>query len=279
MIEIENLYFSYNYDENSETDWALQGINLTIPAGQFVVVLGSNGSGKSTLAKHLNGMLIPTQGTCKIDNIDTKVQEEIFEIRKKIGMVFQNPDNQIVASIVEEDVAFGPENLGLPSEEIRSRVDWALEQVNMSAYKKQGPYFLSGGQKQRVAIAGVLAMKPQCIVFDESTAMLDPEGREEVLEVINQLRRELNITILLITHHMEEALEADRVIVMDQGKILLDGLPEDVFFQDTCLKQAGLEVPITVQLIRALEKRKIHVPKKIKVDELVSELCQLKSKI
>ena len=279
MIEIENLYFSYNYDENSETDWALQGINLTIPAGQFVVVLGSNGSGKSTLAKHLNGMLIPTQGTCKIDNIDTKVQEEIFEIRKKIGMVFQNPDNQIVASIVEEDVAFGPENLGLPSEEIRSRVDWALEQVNMSAYKKQGPYFLSGGQKQRVAIAGVLAMKPQCIVFDESTAMLDPEGREEVLEVINQLRRELNITILLITHHMEEALEADRVIVMDQGKILLDGLPEDVFFQDTCLKQAGLEIPITVQLIKALEKRKIHVPKKIKVDELVSELCQLKSKI
>lgn len=279
MIEIENLYFSYNYDENSETDWALQGINLTIPAGQFVVVLGSNGSGKSTLAKHLNGMLIPTQGTCKIDNIDTKIQEQIFEIRKKIGMVFQNPDNQIVASIVEEDVAFGPENLGLPSEEIRSRVDWALEQVNMSAYKKQGPYFLSGGQKQRVAIAGVLAMKPQCIVFDESTAMLDPEGREEVLEVINQLRRELNITILLITHHMEEALEADRVIVMDQGKILLDGLPEDVFFQDTCLKQAGLEVPITVQLIRALEKRKIHVPKKIKVDELVSELCQLKSKI
>ena len=198
MIEIENLYFSYNYDENSETDWALQGINLTIPAGQFVVVLGSNGSGKSTLAKHLNGMLIPTQGTCKIDNIDTKIQEQIFEIRKKIGMVFQNPDNQIVASIVEEDVAFGPENLGLPSEEIRSRVDWALEQVNMSAYKKQGPYFLSGGQKQRVAIAGVLAMKPQCIVFDESTAMLDPEGREEVLEVINQLRRELNITILLI---------------------------------------------------------------------------------
>ena len=279
MIEIENLYFSYNYDENSETDWALQGINLTIPAGQFVVVLGSNGSGKSTLAKHLNGMLIPNQGRCKIDNIDTKVQEEIFEIRKKIGMVFQNPDNQIVASIVEEDVAFGPENLGLPSEEIRSRVDWALEQVNMSAYKKQGPYFLSGGQKQRVAIAGVLAMKPQCIVFDESTAMLDPEGREEVLEVINQLRRELNITILLITHHMEEALEADRVIVMDQGKILLDGLPEDVFFQDTCLKQAGLEIPITVQLIRALEKRKIHVPKKIKVDELVSELCQLKSKI
>ena len=279
MIEIENLYFSYNYDENSETDWALQGINLTIPAGQFVVVLGSNGSGKSTLAKHLNGMLIPNQGTCKIDNIDTKVQEEIFEIRKKIGMVFQNPDNQIVASIVEEDVAFGPENLGLPSEEIRSRVDWALEQVNMSAYKKQGPYFLSGGQKQRVAIAGVLAMKPQCIVLDESTAMLDPEGREEVLEVINQLRRELNITILLITHHMEEALEADRVIVMDQGKILLDGLPEDVFFQDTCLKQAGLEIPITVQLIRALEKRKIHVPKKIKVDELVSELCQLKSKI
>ena len=279
MIEIENLYFSYNYDENSETDWALQGINLTIPAGQFVVVLGSNGSGKSTLAKHLNGMLIPNQGTCKIDNIDTKVQEEIFEIRKKIGMVFQNPDNQIVASIVEEDVAFGPENLGLPSEEIRSRVDWALEQVNMSAYKKQGPYFLSGGQKQRVAIAGVLAMKPQCIVFDESTAMLDPEGREEVLEVINQLRRELNITILLITHHMEEALEADRVIVMDQGKILLDGLPEDVFFQDICLKQVGLEIPITVKLIRAIEKRKIHVPKKIKVDELVSELCQLKSKI
>ena len=279
MIEIENLYFSYNSDENSENVWALQGINLIIPAGQFVVVLGSNGSGKSTLAKHLNGMLAPTQGTCLVDNIDTRNQEQIFEIRKKVGMVFQNPDNQIVASIVEEDVAFGPENLGLPSEEIRSRVDWALEQVNMSAYKKQGPYFLSGGQKQRVAIAGVLAMKPQYIVLDESTAMLDPEGREEVIGVINQLRRESNITILLITHHMEEALEADRVIVMDQGKILLDGLPDEIFFQDTCLKQAGLEIPISVQLIRSLEKRKIQVATKIKIDELVNELCQLKSKI
>ncbi len=279
MIEIENLYFSYNSDENSENVWALQGINLIIPAGQFVVVLGSNGSGKSTLAKHLNGMLAPTQGTCLVDNIDTRNQEQIFEIRKKVGMVFQNPDNQIVASIVEEDVAFGPENLGLPSEEIRSRVDWALEQVNMSAYKKQGPYFLSGGQKQRVAIAGVLAMKPQYIVLDESTAMLDPEGREEVIGVINQLRRESNITILLITHHMDEALEADRVIVMDQGKILLDGLPDEIFFQDTCLKQAGLEIPISVQLIRALEKRKIQVATKIKIDELVNELCQLKSKI
>lgn len=224
-------------------------------------------------------MLAPTQGTCLVDNIDTRNQEQIFEIRKKVGMVFQNPDNQIVASIVEEDVAFGPENLGLPSEEIRSRVDWALEQVNMSAYKKQGPYFLSGGQKQRVAIAGVLAMKPQYIVLDESTAMLDPEGREEVIGVINQLRRESNITILLITHHMEEALEADRVIVMDQGKILLDGLPDEIFFQDTCLKQAGLEIPISVQLIRALEKRKIQVATKIKIDELVNELCQLKSKI
>ena len=279
MIEIENLYFSYNSDENSENVWALQGINLIIPAGQFVVVLGSNGSGKSTLAKHLNGMLAPTQGTCLVDNIDTRNQEQIFEIRKKVGMVFQNPDNQIVASIVEEDVAFGPENLGLPAEEIRSRVDWALEQVNMSVYKKQGPYFLSGGQKQRVAIAGVLAMKPQYIVLDESTAMLDPEGREEVIGVINQLRRESNITILLITHHMEEALEADRVIVMDQGKILLDGLPDEIFFQDTCLKQAGLEIPISVQLIRALEKRKIQVATKIKIDELVNELCQLKSKI
>ena len=279
MIEIENLYFSYNSDENSENVWALQGINLIIPAGQFVVVLGSNGSGKSTLAKHLNGMLAPTQGTCLVDNIDTRHQEQIFEIRKKVGMVFQNPDNQIVASIVEEDVAFGPENLGLPAEEIRSRVDWALEQVNMSVYKKQGPYFLSGGQKQRVAIAGVLAMKPQYIVLDESTAMLDPEGREEVIGVINQLRRESNITILLITHHMEEALEADRVIVMDQGKILLDGLPDEIFFQDTCLKQAGLEIPISVQLIRALEKRKIQVATKIKIDELVNELCQLKSKI
>ena len=279
MIEIENLYFSYNSDENSENVWALQGINLIIPAGQFVVVLGSNGSGKSTLAKHLNGMLAPTQGTCLVDNIDTRNQEQIFFFFLKVGMVFQNPDIEIVASIVEEDVAFGPENLGLPSEEIRSRVDWALEQVNMSAYKKQGPYFLSGGQKQRVAIAGVLAMKPQYIVLDESTAMLDPEGREEVIGVINQLRRESNITILLITHHMEEALEADRVIVMDQGKILLDGLPDEIFFQDTCLKQAGLEIPISVQLIRALEKRKIQVATKIKIDELVNELCQLKSKI
>lgn len=280
MIEIKNLSFCYSQNqEEVEITWALRNLNLSIPAGQFVVILGSNGSGKSTLAKHLNGMLIPSEGDCIIAGINTRDIERLFDIREKVGMVFQNPDNQIVAAIVEEDVAFGPENLGIDSAEIRSRVDWALEKVEMTEYKNQGPHLLSGGQKQRVAIAGVLAMKPEYIVFDESTAMLDPEGRSEVLQVIQQLKHELNITVILITHHMEEALLADRVIVMNNGNILIDGIPEEVFFQDNILVQSGLEVPAAVQLYKALRRQGIDLKTNIKMSELVEELCQLKSKI
>lgn len=279
MIEIKNLSYCYPHQNEDEKVWALRNIDLSIPAGQFVVILGSNGSGKSTLAKHLNGMLIPTEGSCSILGMDTRNIEDTFNIREKVGMVFQNPDNQIVAAIVEEDVAFGPENLGIPSEEIRARVEWALTQVGMLEYRNQGPHLLSGGQKQRVAIAGVLAMKPEYIVLDESTSMLDPEGRKEVLETALQLKEEQGITALLITHHMEEALVADRVIVMNQGEILLDGNPEEVFIHDEILVKSGLEVPATVLLYRELEKQGIVFRSNIKMSELVEEICQLKSKI
>lgn len=279
MIEVKNLSFCYSQNQEEEITWALRNLNLSIPAGQFVVILGSNGSGKSTLAKHFNGMLTPTEGDCIVAGINTREIERLFDIREKVGMVFQNPDNQIVAAIVEEDVAFGPENLGIDPAEIRHRVDWALDKVEMTEYKNQGPHLLSGGQKQRVAIAGVLAMKPECIVLDESTAMLDPEGRSEVLQVIQQLKNELNITVILITHHMEEALLADRVIVMNEGKILADGNPEEVFFQDELLIQSGLEVPAAVQLYQALKQQGMELKSNIKMSELVEELCQLKSKI
>lgn len=279
MINVKNLSFCYSQNQEEEITWALRNLNLVIPAGQFVVILGSNGSGKSTLAKHFNGMLTPTEGDCIVAGINTKEIERLFDIREKVGMVFQNPDNQIVAAIVEEDVAFGPENLGIDPAEIRRRVDWALDKVEMTEYKNQGPHLLSGGQKQRVAIAGVLAMKPECIVLDESTAMLDPEGRSEVLQVVQQLKNELNITVILITHHMEEALLADRVIVMNQGNILADGNPEEVFFQDELLIQSGLEVPAAVQLYQALKRQGIELKSNIKMSELVEEICQLKSKI
>lgn len=279
MINVKNLSFCYSQNQEEEITWALRNLNLVIPAGQFVVILGSNGSGKSTLAKHFNGMLTPTEGDCIVAGINTKEIERLSDIREKVGMVFQNPDNQIVAAIVEEDVAFGPENLGIDPAEIRRRVDWALDKVEMTEYKNQGPHLLSGGQKQRVAIAGVLAMKPECIVLDESTAMLDPEGRSEVLQVVQQLKNELNITVILITHHMEEALLADRVIVMNQGNILADGNPEEVFFQDELLIQSGLEVPAAVQLYQALKRQGIELKSNIKMSELVEEICQLKSKI
>lgn len=278
MIEIKDLSYCYTEMDTETTQWALRKINLIIPTGQFLVILGSNGSGKSTLAKHLNGMLIPSEGSCIIDQIDTRNESEIYHIREKVGMVFQNPDNQIVAAVVEEDVAFGPENLGVPSDEIRRRVDWALEKVGMTKYKMQGPHLLSGGQKQRVAIAGVLAMQPAYIVLDESTAMLDPEGRAEVLEVVNQLKQDLGISIILITHHMEEALLADRVVVLNEGEILLDGHPEEVFFDDQALMQAGLEVPAAVLLYKSLVERGVAFEENIKMSELVEELCRLKSK-
>lgn len=278
MIEVKDLSYQYPKGMDEEPLMALDQVTLSVHTGQFLVILGSNGSGKSTLAKHLNGMLLPTSGSCHIAGMDTRDEQYLWKIREKVGMVFQNPDNQIVAAIVEEDVAFGPENLGVEPEEIRRRVDESLAQVGMSEYSSHAPHLLSGGQKQRVAIAGVLAMQPDYLILDESTAMLDPEGRSEVLDVLRKLRKNTGITVILITHHMEEALEADRVLVMDQGKILLDGSPEAVFMQEKLIIQAGLEVPVTVGLMNELQSLGITLDEGFKLDELVESLCRLKSK-
>ena len=256
MIEIQDL--SYSYDtENLKL--ALGGVSTQIPQGQFVAVLGHNGSGKSTLAKHLNSILLPTGGKVYIDGMDTSDEKLLLEIRKRVGMVFQNPDNQIVATVVEEDVAFGPENLGLPPEEIRQRVDYALETVDMTAFKDAQPHNLSGGQKQRISIAGIIAMMPKYIVLDEPTAMLDPKGRAEVMETIKLLNREKGITVVLITHYMEEAAQADRVIVMDDGKIIVDDAPEMTFANVALLKSVGLDVPQVTDLMFRLRRARVHV--------------------
>lgn len=254
IIEVENLYFDYVQETETEPviTPVLKGVSLSVRRGEFVAVLGHNGSGKSTLAKHLNAILTPTKGSVKIDGIDTSDEERLFDIRQRVGMVFQNPDNQIVATIVEEDVAFAPENLGVPTEEIRQRVDDALKAVKMYDYRRHAPHQLSGGQKQRVAIAGIIAMQPDCIVLDEPTAMLDPQGRKEVMKTIRCLNREKGITILLITHYMEEAALCDRVVVMDSGTILLDDTPKEVFSHVEELKSVGLDVPQVTELIYEL---------------------------
>lgn len=253
LIEVKNLTFRYDTEDlNSEE--TLSNLNLTVEKSSFTVILGHNGSGKSTLAKLLNGLLLPTEGSVSVDGLDTKESENIFEIRKKLGLVFQNPDNQIVCTVVEEDVAFGPENLGIEPKEIRKRVDKALKTVRMSEYALSAPDKLSGGQKQRVALAGILAMEPECIVLDEPTAMLDPVGRKEVMETITKLNKEKGITIILITHFMEEAENADRVIVMDNGKITADGTPAEVFAQIDFIKKAGLALPQSVELLSKLKK-------------------------
>ena len=276
MIKTVNLFFKYE-DEKDEDKFALKNVNLHIKDGEFVVIIGHNGSGKSTLSKLLNGIYYPTQGKIFIDDLDTSDEALIWEIRKRAGMVFQNPDNQLVATIVEEDVAFGPENLGLPSEEIRKRVDEALETVKMSAYKRKPPHHLSGGQKQRVAIAGILAMKPKCIIFDEPTAMLDPSGRKEVIQTIQHLNKTEKITIVHITHFMDEAVNAHRIIVMDEGEIVLEGTPKQVFSQVETLKKIGLDVPQVTLLSYELEQLGYAVtPENLTVDELVNNLCQLK---
>ncbi len=276
---------SYDYHVHNEmgeiesTHRALNGVNLNIEKGSFVAILGHNGSGKSTFAKHINALLLPTEGTLYVKDMDTKSPEHVWDIRKNAGMVFQNPDNQIIATIVEEDVAFGPENMGVPSEKIRFEVDTALSTVDMTAYAKHSPNKLSGGQKQRIAIAGVLAMKPECIILDEPTAMLDPSGRQEVVDTIHYLNREEGITIILITHYMEEAIDADYVYVMKQGNIDFEGVPTDVFTQVEKMKQAGLDVPQMVELGVALRKEGIQIPDDIlSVEEMVDALCQLKSK-
>lgn len=249
FISIQDMYFSYDDpSENPNAPNAVDGVSLEIEKGEFVAVIGHNGCGKSTLAKHLNAMLLPDRGKVYVDNDDTGDEEKTYDIREKVGLVLQNPDNQLVASIVEEDVAFGPENLGVEPAEIRKRVDEALKAVDMYEYRLHAPYKLSGGQKQRIAIAGVLAIQPQCIVLDEPTAMLDPSGRAEVMETLFKLNREMGITVVLITHYMEEAVQADRVVVMDSGKILTQGTPDKVFSQVELLKKHRLDVPQASEL-------------------------------
>lgn len=257
LISIKNA--SYNYDTENSLDLAVNNISLDIESGGFVAVLGHNGSGKSTLAKMLNGLLVPTVGNVYVNGVDTRDESKSIEVKKTVGMVFQNPDNQLVATIVDEDVAFGLENIGVPHDEIVERVDLALCQVGMSEYKTSAPHNLSGGQKQRIAIAGVLAMKPTCIVFDEPTSMLDPQGRKDVIDTIVSLSREQGITVVLITHFMEEAVLADRVVVMNNGKIELDGTPEYVFSEVDLLKSIGLEVPASKELLYTLKNKGVDI--------------------
>lgn len=277
MIECRNLVFKYTASENQEEKIAINDVNLQITEGEFIAILGHNGSGKSTMAKHMNALLIPTDGKMLVNKMDTSDMNNLWNIRETAGMVFQNPDNQLVATIVEEDVAFGPENLGVPPEEIRKRVDEALERVGMSEYKRHAPHLLSGGQKQRIAIAGILAMQPKCIIFDEPTAMLDPSGRKEVLDTIIDLNRNYGITVILITHYMDEAAKADRIVVMDKGKLILDGKPRDVFSNVEKIKNIGLDVPQVTELSYELQKVGIKIDTRIlDVNEMVNVICQLK---
>lgn len=276
MIECKNVVFKYSTGEEIEK-LAIDGLNLDVNKGEFLVVLGHNGSGKSTVAKHMNALLIPTEGTVIVNGLDTTDENNVWDIRSSAGMVFQNPDNQLVATIVEEDVAFGPENLGVPPQEIRKRVDDALEKVGMSEYKRHAPHLLSGGQKQRIAIAGILAMQPKCIIFDEPTAMLDPSGRKEVMNNIKELNKKHGITVILITHYMDEAAEADRVVVMDKGKVIIEGIPRDVFSKVETMKKIGLDVPQVTEICYELQKAGVNIDTKIlNVNEMVSALCQLK---
>lgn len=269
MIETKDLTFTYPAPEGETNPPALRGVSLTVEKGSFVVVLGHNGSGKSTFAKSLNAILLPCGGKVYVEGMDTQDEACLLEIRRRVGMVFQNPDNQIVANVVEEDVAFAPENLGVPSQEIRRRVDEALRQVGLYEYREHAPHLLSGGQKQRVAIAGVIAMRPKCIVLDEPTAMLDPRGREEVMEIVSDLNRRLGITVVLITHHMDEAARAQRVVVLDRGEIAADGPPKKVFSQVELLHRLGLSAPETVELCWQLRKAGQELP----LDTLTIEEC------
>ena len=276
MLQTEHLSFTYPAEEGvSVSTTALEDVSLSIEKGSFVVVLGHNGSGKSTLAKHMNAVLLPSGGAVYVEGMDTKDEALLLEIRRRVGMVFQNPDNQIVANVVEEDVAFAPENLGVPSEEIRQRVDDALAAVGMSEFTRHAPHLLSGGQKQRVAIAGVIAMAPECIVLDEATAMLDPSGRREVLSAIRTLNKERGITVVLITHHMDEAMDADRLIVMNDGRLVMDGTPAEVFTQVDALRAMGLAAPDTVELLYGLRQNGMDVPlDALTVDDCAAAICK-----
>ena len=278
IIKIEGLHFRYTSPDGRSTDEVLKGIDLTVKQGEFVAVLGHNGSGKSTLAKHINAILLPTEGKVTVDGIDTADESRIFELRQTAGMVFQNPDNQIVSSVVEEDVAFALENLGVPYEKMRERVDDALKTVGMYDLRLHSPSQLSGGQKQRVAIAGVLAMRPKCLILDESTAMLDPQGRKEVLATVRRMNREQGMTVILITHYMDEAADCDRVVVMDGGSIIMDGTPEKVFSQVEKLKEAGLDVPQVTELAYELRKAGYDIsPEIINGEECADALAELLS--
>lgn len=277
MIECKNVIYKYENSNDEGTGIAVNGVNFDIGKGEFVVVLGRNGSGKSTIAKHMNALLLPSGGKVYVDGMDTQDADNLWKIRNRAGMVFQNPDNQIVATIVEEDVAFGPENMGVEPAEIRKRVDESLKRVNMYEYRRHAPHLLSGGQKQRVAIAGILAMRPKCIILDEPTAMLDPSGRKEVIRTVKELNKEFGITIVLITHFMEEAAEADRIIVMDKGKLIMEGTPREIFSKVEVMKSIGLDVPQMTELAYDLIKSGINVDQQIlTIDEMVNALCQLK---
>ena len=280
IVKAAKLVYEYirrDEEENiEEVNRAIDGVDVDIKKGDFVAVLGHNGSGKSTLAKHVNGLLLPTEGTVWVGDMDTRDEEHIWDVRKTAGMVFQNPDNQIIGNIVEEDVGFGPENIGVPTEEIWKRVEESLKAVGMTAYRLQSPNKLSGGQKQRVAIAGVMAMKPECIILDEPTAMLDPDGRREVIRTIHELNRTEGITVLLITHYMEEAIEADRIIVMDDGRIVMDGQPREIFSRVKELKSHGLDVPQVTELAWELKEAGIPLADGIlSREELVEQLVPL----
>ncbi len=279
MIKAEHIKFDYirrdAEDNVIAVENAINDVSFQVKKGDFVAILGHNGSGKSTLAKHINALLIPEEGTIWVDNIDTGEEEMVWELRQSVGMVFQNPDNQIVYNVVEEDVGFGPENIGVPTKKIWQRVEEALKKVGMYHARKQSPNNLSGGQKQRVAIAGILAMKPKCIVLDESTAMLDPIGRKEVLQAVKELNEKENITVLWITHHMEEVVEADKVLVMDKGKIVMEGTPREIFSQVEQLQAYKLDVPQAALLAHELRKRGMYIPNNvISVDEVVEAIAQ-----
>ncbi len=279
IIRAAKLGFDYfRYEEEGkepEVTRAIDDVNLDIQAGQFIAVLGHNGSGKSTLAKHINGLLVPTEGTLWVDNMDTSQEEDVWKIRQKAGMVFQNPDNQIIGSVVEEDVGFGPENIGVPTDEIWRRVDESLRATGMIAYRHHSPNKLSGGQKQRVAIAGVMAMRPKCIVLDEPTAMLDPNGRKEVLKAVRELNEKEGVTVILITHYMEEVVFADKVFVMDQGRVVMQGTPREVFSRVEELKALRLDVPQVTLLAYELKQAGVDIPDGIlTIEELVDALCQ-----